>query len=118
MAGSLQAFLVKATEEAAKELETAYLRIPEDKRHWCPMGQARTAGDLVAECGILNDIEDMVRNRKFPEGMDWESYGLSIEFPSPWGSLSIEQTIAYPYWNMSYHLGQLNYIASMLGCLE
>ena len=152
MASTLQTFLVKAIEEAAKELEEAYLRIPEDKRNWSPMGDARTAGDLVAECAILNDIENMVRTRKFPD-VDFEAYGraktelakdwgvlqsklhentakaiatirnvpdedLAIEFPSPWGPLSIQQTIAYPYWNMSYHLGQINYLASMLGCLE
>jgi|SRR5687768_15160838 len=152
MGGTLQRFLVKVTEEAAKELEAAYLRIPEDKRNWCPMGDARTASDLIAECAILNDISEMVRTRKFPD-MDFEAYGraktemakdwselqaklhestakaiatigdvpdedLKIEFPSPWGPLSIQQTLAYPYWNMSYHLGQINYIASMVGCLE
>ena len=152
MAGAVQAFLANVTEEAAKELEAAYLRIPEDKRNWSPMGDARTASDIIAECAILNDISEMVRTRKFPD-VDFEAYGgaktelakdwgvlqakfhegtakavatirevpdqdLTIEFPSPWGPLSIEQTLAYPYWNMSYHLGQINYLASMLGCLE
>lgn len=27
------------------------------------------------------------------------------------------QILAYPYWNMIYHQGQINYIASVLGCL-
>ncbi len=27
-------------------------------------------------------------------------------------------SINYPYWNMTYHIGQINYIASMLGCLD
>lgn len=43
---------------------------------------------------------------------------LSQEVPMPWGPMKLEQIIAYPYWNMSYHEGQINYIASMLGCLS
>jgi hypothetical protein len=31
--------------------------------------------------------------------------------------MTLANIIAYPYWNMSYHEGQVNYIASMLGCL-
>jgi hypothetical protein len=27
------------------------------------------------------------------------------------------QMITYPHWNMTYHEGQINYIASILGCL-
>src|SRR5687767_12170457 len=75
MAGELQRFLAMVTGEAAKELETAYRRIPEDKRRWSPMGDARTAGDLVAECAILNDITKMVRTRSFPADMDFAAFG-------------------------------------------
>ncbi|MDR3707535.1 MAG: hypothetical protein P4L33_04485 [Capsulimonadaceae bacterium] len=42
--------------------------------------------------------------------------GNMIEMP--WGALTVEQVIAYPYWNMIYHEGQINFIASMLGCLD
>lgn len=35
----------------------------------------------------------------------------------PWGPMKLSQIIAYPYWNMTYHEGQINYIASMLGTL-
>jgi len=35
----------------------------------------------------------------------------------PWGPMTLANIMAYPYWNMSYHEGQVNYIASMLGCL-
>ena len=42
---------------------------------------------------------------------------LGVEIPMPWGSESLAKVLAYPYWNMSYHEGQINYIASMLGCL-
>ena len=43
---------------------------------------------------------------------------LDIEIQLPWGRLTLRQIIAIPFWNMSYHEGQINYIASMLGCLE
>ena len=42
---------------------------------------------------------------------------LSIEIQMPWGAMTLAKIIAYGYWNMSYHEGQINYIASMLGCL-
>ena len=33
----------------------------------------------------------------------------------PWGPMLMSELVAYPYWNMHYHTGQINYIASMLG---
>ena len=43
---------------------------------------------------------------------------LEVEVMMPWGPLTMAQVISYPYWNMTYHEGQINYIASQLGCLE
>lgn len=43
---------------------------------------------------------------------------LGMEIPMPWETATLAQVLAYPYWNMSYHLGQINYIASMLGTLD
>lgn len=43
---------------------------------------------------------------------------LSSAIEMPWGPMTLAQIVAYPYWNMSYHEGQINFIASMLGCLE
>jgi len=43
---------------------------------------------------------------------------LAIEIETPFGALTLAQILAYPYWNMAYHEGQINYIASMLGCLS
>jgi len=153
MTHTLQDFLITATPKAAEALETALLRLPEDKRNWSPMGDARTALDMVAEVAMLNDIADMVRTRAFPTDFDMDDYmemkaaligdwsklqpmlhsstavavetiktvpdeDLEIEIPMPWGPFTLAQIISYPYWNMSYHEGQINYIASMLGCLE
>lgn len=42
---------------------------------------------------------------------------LSVEVKMPWGPMTLAKIIAYGYWNMTYHEGQINYIASMLGCL-
>ncbi|MCA1596930.1 MAG: DinB family protein [Chloroflexi bacterium] len=45
-----------------------------------------------------------------------EDLGVTVEMP--WGVMTLAQIMSYPYWNMSYHEGQINYIASILGCLE
>ena len=43
---------------------------------------------------------------------------LGIEISLPWAPMTLAQIIAFPSWNMAYHEGQINYIASMLGRLE
>lgn len=43
---------------------------------------------------------------------------LGREIKMPWGTQTMAQIMAYPYWNMVYHHGQVNYIASILGRLE
>jgi hypothetical protein len=153
MSNSLQNFLVEATQTAAKNLEAALFQLPEDKRNWSSMGNARTAMDMVAECAILGDPTQIVRTRAFQTDFDfaafeshkaelannWEAArallyksvdnavstiksvpdeDLEIEVEMPWGNYTIGQIIAYPYWNMSYHEAQINYIASMLGCMQ
>ena len=42
---------------------------------------------------------------------------LPNEIELPWGMQSIDELLAYSYWNLTYHLGQVNYIASLLGPL-
>jgi uncharacterized damage-inducible protein DinB len=43
---------------------------------------------------------------------------LKSEIKTPFGVLTLEQVVSYPYWNACYHEGQINYIASMRGCLK
>jgi hypothetical protein len=43
---------------------------------------------------------------------------LGDEIQMPWSKQTVAEIVAYPYWNMSYHQGQINYIASMLDCLK
>ena len=154
MPNTLQAFLAGATQKAADDLIAALNRLPDDKRNWNPMGEARTALDMVAECAILNgETAQLIQTRKFNEGFDLadlarqkaelaqdqdallallkENTGkviaalracpesdLGEQVSMPFGPLTFAQIISYPYWNMSYHEGQINYIASMLGCLK
>ena len=152
---TLQSFLARATTKAAEDLVTAFERIPEEKRSWSAMGDARTALDQVAEVALLNGSTcSLLEDKKWPEeydfndyfakkaelaGQGWETIKAKLEentkkaaavigaLPSdaleqevsmPWGAMTIAQIASYPYWNACYHEGQVNYIASMLGCLE
>ncbi len=151
MSKHLQEFLSRATRKASADLEASLLRLPENKRDWSPMGSARTALDMVAECAILNGgTVDLIQTRVFPAGFDLAAFhqartelaraesallprlhenaekviaalnavaeeDLNVEVPMPWGAMTLAGVMAYPFWNMSYHEGQINYIASMLG---
>ena len=149
MTTPLNEFLTDATQKAMISLVEAYLRLPEDKRNWSPMGTARTAADMLAECAVMNDVSGLIRERKIPDDFDyaefqrtkaalthdWEALqallrqntsrgiasiqtvsaeDLKDEIAMPFGTFTLAQIISYPYWNMSYHEGQINYIASML----
>lgn len=71
---NLQHFLARAIPKATEDLLTALNLLPEDKRNWSPMGDARTALDMVAEIAILNgSTADMIRDRAFGD-MDMEGY--------------------------------------------
>ena len=149
MTNPLNDFLADATRKAMTSLEETYLKLPEDKRNWCPMGSARTAADMLAECAIMNDVSGLIQNRKMPDDFDYAAFqGRKAELgknweemkkllhestergiasihtvsadelqevvPMPFGSFTIAQIISYPYWNMSYHEGQINYLLTML----
>jgi uncharacterized damage-inducible protein DinB len=43
---------------------------------------------------------------------------INVEVTTPFGTMTLAQIMSYPYWNMCYHEGQINYIASMLGTLK
>jgi len=51
---------------------------------------------------------EMLQSQRFPDEM------LSAEMLSPWGPMAMTEIVSYPYWNMTYHLGQINFIASVL----
>ncbi|HEX5322138.1 MAG TPA: DinB family protein [Capsulimonadaceae bacterium] len=71
MSHTLQRFLSHATEKAAKDLETALRRLPEEKWSWSAGGTARTALDQVAECALVNSgFAEVIAARQWPEGYD------------------------------------------------
>ena len=154
MSHSLQEFLATSTIKAAADLETAFLRLPEEKRNWKPAETSRTAINQVAECAIMNiGTIDIIQTKQFPANFNMEQYqqqidsltadwptlqrmlhenaakvvevirtvpddDLGIQIDMPWGPMTLSQVVSYPYWNMTYHEGQINYLASMLGCLD
>lgn len=42
---------------------------------------------------------------------------LGVELDLPWGKSTIAEILSYTQWNLAYHQGQINYIASLLGTL-
>ncbi len=45
--------------------------------------------------------------RAFPEDK------LGVEISTSFGPMTLEKNVSYPWWNMSYHQGQITYIALM-----
>ena len=76
MPGHLQTFVVHATEKAARDLESALRRLPEDKWAWSAGGRARTAIDQVAECALVNaGFAKVIARRAWPEDYSMEKFG-------------------------------------------
>lgn len=46
--------------------------------------------------------------RSVPDG------DLNDAIPLPWGPITLRELIAFPFWNMTYHQGQIRYIATLL----
>lgn len=75
---TMQEFLADATLHKATELEAALNHLPEDKRNWSPMGDARTALDQVAEVAIMNGgTADIIRTKKFLADFSMESFAAA-----------------------------------------
>ncbi|MCW5934875.1 MAG: DinB family protein [Fimbriimonadia bacterium] len=49
---SAQEYLAETARRMAKTIERTVAHLPEDKREWVPMGSARTAVDMLAECAF------------------------------------------------------------------
>ena len=39
---------------------------------------------------------------------------LDTEIAMPWGQMTIRAICTYPYWNLTYHQGQIYYISTMV----
>lgn len=90
-------------------------------RQWQDDRFAKYPAELEAACALpweefhallLRNTETVIAAiRETPDA------DLGVEIAMPWETTPLGQIIVYPYWNMTYHEGQINYIASMLGCL-
>jgi len=79
MPGTLQRFLAHATEKAAKDLEAALRRLPEEKWNVSPGGTARTAINQVAECALVNTgFTDVIAARAWPDGYDLAQFDRDL----------------------------------------
>lgn len=86
-----------------------------------------------------NAMETFMKDKAEAEVLDWDALQAKLQentkrviaalqavpegdlqdpIQMPWSTQSLAEVMAYPYWNMSYHQGQINYIASLLGCLD
>ncbi len=70
--------------------------------------------DLEALKALLN--ENTAKVVEVIQNVPDEDLEIIIEFP--WGPSTVAETCSYPYWNMKYHTGQINFISSILGCLD
>ena len=66
----------------------------------------------------LDELERMTRENTaeisaFLREMPVENFQLPVQMPFP-GDFNLADILAYTYWNMSYHEGQINYIGSLL----
>lgn len=68
------------------------------------------AGDLAALPGAL--AESARKLALAIETVPDESLDTEIELP--WGKWKMSQLMGHPYWNMSYHEGQVNFISHLI----
>ncbi len=137
----------KMTAQAAGKIESAMLKMPEEKLTWKPEQGARTILHQIAECACINKMAaGMLATQQMPadfrEQLDasfahndtrdktiaslkegtalltaailaFPAEKLDSEIALPWGSHTLADMVFMPYWNMSYHEGQINYIQTL-----
>ncbi len=74
---------------------------------------AATVSSAERDARLIASADAVVRALKTIPDAD-----LSSALETPMGEQSLSEIAAVPYWNLSYHLGQINYIASILGVPE
>ena len=67
-----------------------------------------TLEELEASCRSAY-ADFLAAAKEFPEA----EYAETVELP--WGTQSYLEMIQYPYWNLVYHYGQINFIQTMYG---
>lgn len=105
----------------------------------CVLLNGYTADLIQNRTWAANAMETFTQEKTEAEGLDWDALqgklqentkrviaalqavpdsDLQNPIQMPWRTQTLAEIMAYPYWNMSYHQGQINYIASLLGCLD
>lgn len=147
--------VVRSTQRALSDLGRAALAVPEEKRTWVPMGEARSVLDQMQEIAAASGwFRLLIEGRRAPdetgdairEGVNEARRLASVEaclekahqstaelcrviaeFPDeeledevrmPFGggmSMTYAEVLSLHWWNMVYHLGQINSIQLMLG---
>jgi len=102
----------------------------------CALNNGITAGVIEARKWSGPDFNTYLKDKTALANGDWEALralleqnterliavlravpdnDLDVTIETPYGTGPLSGVCAYPYWNMSYHLGQINYIVSILG---
>ena len=133
--------------EGTDSLWRSVKAMPTEKLTWKPSETSRTAQELLAEIVMTTGYTaKLVKVQKDPgmgeteqavqtveelekahranvelflqavKGLPEEKFLEKIELP--WGSMTFLSAISYAYWNLMYHLGQINYIQTMYGDQE
>ena len=92
MQTTLQDFLAVATDKTMETLIKSFLKLPEDKRNWSPMGKSRTAINMMAECAIMNRVTiSMIHQIAYPTDFDFGAFmGEMAELEKDWTKLEAE----------------------------
>ena len=141
-----QAF-AELLKDGADNLWRAVNAMPAEKLDWRPAADARTAREVLEEIVSVNPyIIGLLKEQKNPAEMEQPELSKDMDeleklhrrllvdlskaiadFPAdklhdtidlPWGNQSFLQVIAYSYWNLMYHYGQIAYIQTMYGDKE
>ncbi len=104
----------------------------------CAINNGVTADLIITRKWAASDYPAYIQKRDALAAGDWETLkslldentkrfaavvravpteDLDIPIETPYGTGPLSGVASYPYWNMSYHLGQINYIATILGAL-
>jgi len=69
----------------------------------------------ITDLGELEKLtrENIAKVAEFMRGLTEDELTAPVQLPFP-GSYSLADVLAYNYWNMGYHEGQITYIATMI----
>src|SRR5438046_3053896 len=133
-AAELAAALLRIPEDKRNWKPEGKARTALDQIAECALLNGNTAELIQTRTWVQHSFEDFLRAKAEAAAQDWERLhallqentnrvvaviravpddALSVEIELPWGKSTLAEIISYPYWNMTYHLGQINYIASM-----